>query len=234
MPYKQQFIKLTFGGSIASGQDEWNCGINLGILTESGSLNSATALEAFDNLGENHLSDIVTALTTFYSTNAIDTPVGAPLQYVKLALINEGGLYVKEPYEQAPLNISGSTRGGYVPQVTAAVTLSSDKYKDPGKYNRFYLPYLTPDDLEAWRIPSSSALAVQAAGLMNDLAFQMDVGSQPVLVLPCAVTQSNTPGDSYLPITSVRVGNVYDTQRRRRNKINEVYSDVSLTDFPDE
>lgn len=234
MPYKKQFIKLTFGGRLAGGGDEWNCGINLGVYGRTGEIPDEVIQTLAGDIASVFDDDIISAFSTFHSSGALGTPAGAVLEYIKLAAIGTNGLYINEPFEFNQIEVAGdNTLEGYIPQVAVVVTLVADKYRDPGKYNRFYYPQTVPRS-GAYKYARSSQLAGEVAALLSQLTFNVTSGGTNWTVQPAAVTQSMGGSENYLPIESVRVGNIYDTQRRRRNKLTEIYHEIELADLPEE
>ena len=229
--YREGFIKLTFGGQLAAGQDEWNCGINLTAQNDALIPIGGVDLErAFDLYVEEMQDDIVDIFTAYIKDTTMSIPTGATLDYVKLALIGTDGKYIKEAAVFEVVGVAGSDNKGYVPQVSLVMTLQSEKFRDPGKYNRFYLPVTVPILGNSYRPTDMKAKATRTAQLMSVLTREMSPFNQAVRVVPAAVSSSDKIDEPYREIKYVKVGNVYDTQRRRRNKIGEVYS---VTEVPE-
>lgn len=227
--YNEPFIKLTFGGQLAQGQDEWNCGINLSISNDAIlPITGTDALEAFEGYGDAINDDVVNDFTNYIEHADMDIPTGATLDYVKIALIGEDGFYMTEPRIWEIIDVTGSGIGGYVPQVSLVMTLQSDKFRDPGKYSRFYLPTNTPSGTAAYRPTKTLAKANVTAALLYTLDKEVVTLARTQRVRPAAVTSSDKFDGNYRPIRFVKVGNVYDTQRRRRNKIGETYATTEI------
>lgn len=234
--YPNNFIKMTFGGTLAAGQDEWNCGINL-AASEPGSPSSPGFLNtaAFDSYVEQISPDITTIMSRFFSDPIMTIQANIKLDYVKFALINKLGEYEKEPAIFELGSVGGNdTSSGYIPQISQVITLQSDKWRDPGKYNRFYLPISAPRTANQYKITNTAERAERVAFLLEALRRAVTVGGVTKAVLPCAVSSSTRETEDYRPITIVKVGDVYDTQRRRRNKISENYGlhNVELNPIP--
>lgn len=227
--YRQGFIKLTFGGQLAQGQDEWNCGINLAAENDAIIPIFGVDLErAFDLYVEEMKDDIVTIFSAYVSDILMGIPAGATLDYVKLALIGEDGLYVKEAAVFEVIGVTGGASNSYIPQVSLVMTLQSEKFRDPGKYNRFYLPTIVPSGSTNYRPNNTLRMAERTADLLSVLTREMSPFNNAVRVFPAAVSSSDKIDEAYREIKYVKVGNVFDTQRRRRNKIGEVYSTVEV------
>lgn len=227
--YREGFIKLTFGGQLAAGQDEWNCGINLTAQNDALIPIGGVDLErAFDLYVEEMQDDIVTIFSAYVKDVAMSIPVGATLDYVKLALIGTDGKYVKEAAVFEVIGVTGGVSNAYIPQVSLVMTLQSEKFRDPGKYNRFYLPTVVPTSNGAYRPSNTQRMAQRTADLLSVLTREMSPFNNAVRVVPAAVSSSDKIDEPYREIKYVKVGNVFDTQRRRRNKIGETYSTVQV------
>ena len=225
--YPQPFLKLTFGGQLAQGQDEWNCGINLSITNDAlVPITGIDAEDAFDLYTEEMQDDMIDIFTSYMKDPIMQIPSGASLDYVKLALIGTDGLYMREPHIWEVTDVSGSVNNSYVPQVSLVMTLQSDKFRDPGKYSRFYLPTISPITPGGYRPQTTAGKADRTAALISVLNRRVTSFNRAMRIRPAAVTSSPKFEGEYRPITRVKVGNVFDTQRRRRNKIAEIYSET--------
>lgn len=229
MAYSQPFLKLTFGGFQAGGQDIWTCGINMRIQTLSGEpVTEPQAISAFEAYAESNDATLPDLFETFVNSSNSYIPTTVTLTWVKLAVIGMNGQYLEDSKTWETEVTPGSRTGAYVPQVSLVVTLASDKRADPGKYQRFYLPTVTPTANGSYRPQGTGAVAAHSADLISDLADIVTGNLGTYSIQPAAVTSSPKHTGNYLPITRVRVGNVYDTQRRRRNKIGEEYQEIDV------
>lgn len=227
--YNEPFIKLTFGGQLAAGQDEWNCGINLSISNDAIlPITGTDALEAFEGYGDAINDEVVSDFTNYIEHTNMDIPTGATLDYIKIALIGEDGFYMTGPRIWEVVDVTGNSPRAYIPQVSLVMTLQSDKFRDPGKYSRFYLPTSVPSGNGTYRPQNTSDKANITAALLYTLDKEITTLARTQRVRPAAVTSSDKFEGNYRPIRFVKVGNVYDTQRRRRNKIGETYATTEI------
>lgn len=223
--YKHSFIKMTLNGSLAEGQDIFNCGINLAVNndtpeTEADLLNERLFKAYVENRGE----AIKTSTKEFWTNSDMDVPTGVKLDYIKFSLVGRDGKVSTEPAVIDLGSVAGSiSTAAYVPQISSVITLQSDKWRDPGKYNRFYLPIAAPNGSGQWKITGTQKKAEATAKYLKTLkatVTDMDITNT---IVPAAVSSSDKIKGNFLPITTVKVGDLYDTQRRRRNAINEQY-----------
>lgn len=227
--YNEPFIKLTFGGQLAAGQDEWNCGINLSISNDAIlPITGTDALEAFEGYGDAINDDVIQDFTNYIEHNDMDVPQGATLDYIKIALIGEDGFYMTGPRIWEVVDVTGGRANAYIPQVSLVMTLQSDKFRDPGKYSRFYLPTCVPSGNNQYRPTKTADKANITAALLYTLDKDVVTLARTQRVRPAAVTSSDKFDGNYRPIRFVKVGNVFDTQRRRRNKIGETYATTEI------
>ena len=111
------------------------------------------------------------------------------------------------------------------------VSLQTNKFRDPGKWSRFYLPAAVPSSSGTWRVANTKAKAQVAANFIKSLETTVTTVWNTVIITPSAVTSSEKFEGKFRPIRFVKVGNVFDTQRRRRNKIMETYSTVEIEEL---
>lgn len=229
MAYSRPFIKLTFGGSLAGAQDEWVCGINLGFDSIIPNIPGNNFLSAFNEYAENKGNELPGLFKAYIENPDMSVPNGARLQFVKLAPIGTDGQYMADAKEFEVLNTTGGKSGWYAPQNACVITMTSDKRKDPGRNQRFYLPF-TAGQGSGSGIDDTARKASLTATLLNNIKYSTSVIPGASVIQPAAVTTSDKITGDYLPITAVRVGNRVDTQRRRRNKLIESYAVTKLVD----
>ena len=219
MAYPYQFIKFTFGGQLAANNEIWTCGFHLGHGTADTTVGQFNALEA-------SLPSLGTLVRSYIMDTDMRIPSGASVQWIKLALIGTDCKYVIEPLEYIlPTEGSGALSAGYVPQASTVITLVSGKFKDPGKYNRFYLPTGSPSGSGSYKLSQvqTDAMSTRSAEFLGDVHEIVYHEANGLTIK--AVSQNVS---EYYDVIWARVGDVLDTQRRRRNKIAETYSDTQI------
>lgn len=220
MAYAESFIKLTFGGRLAEGEEIWSCGVHLdgiGVNVSEQTVNDITEAE---------WDDVVDAVKAYISAADTYVPSAVTLNWVKMAAIGTNGRYLGGPREwNDETGISGGASVAYIPQISYVVTLVADKFKDPGKYNRYYVPCGLPSGSGTYKMtgPIASQRANSAKTFINALNGVLSASNADLEVSVVSERVS-----SYLPVETVQVGTLYDTQRRRRNGLYEDYSKVTL------
>lgn len=103
-------------------------------------------------------------------------------------------------------------------QCTTCVSTLSALATRSGR-GRFYLPPFGVASMSGGRVLAASVTAA-VAGAKAMFDSLLGAGLQPVLV--------NKTTKVVTPVTGFKFGNVYDTQRRRRDKLVEVYTQSAL------
>lgn len=225
MAYAWSYIKLTWGGSLANDEEIWTCGIHFA------NQNADVLGGAWTSIDGTVMSNIANVIRTMHTTSGLAIPQGVKLEWVKVALIGRDG-----KYEQAPKEFIFSTAAGgatsspYAPQLSTVITLQSNKYKDPGKFNRYYVPSLGPIGASNYKYTKAMTdeMAEAHATMLDDLNDIFNGLSGQMTLRAAAVNQKTA---SYEYITKVKVGSIVDTQRRRRNKLVEEYSEFPVSNI---
>ena len=225
MPYPFSFTSLTLNGTLADGNEIFSAGLHLASV-----VNMVPDAE-WNSLYTPISESIATRCEAFFSAVATCVPTGASLTSIKLARIGTDGKYLGEPIE-VPTTASGGVNSSYAPQNAIVNTLVSDKFKDPGKYNRFYLPFANRDPLEEYQLTSlhQNEYAAELADFVGDLNVILADGLTPYYEAVSVVSASGA--GNFAPAVEVRIGRVIDTQRRRRNKLPESYVSVAVPPLP--
>lgn len=222
MAFVRPYIRFTFGGTTAGANEIWSCGLALGHGAEG-----TDPLTWFANVTAK-LPDLGLAVKHFMENTDSRIPANVTLVSVKIALIGTDGKYMTEAVEY-PISSTGQINAAYSPQDAMVIGLVSDKFKDPGKNNRFYIPTVGPAGTNEWKLSTieQSNLAESAADFISEIASVGLVGTSDEQFGVHVVSDAGT-GHENVAYT-VRVGAIVDTQRRRRNKLQENYVSKFVT-----
>lgn len=221
--YANSHVKVTLFGTCFGGAEEWSTGFRMGSEAE-GSGNfaipagwlalAAAAWQTYFTNGSNGFSNI-------YKTNGI-----------KAAIITETGatdLANVETYSYGTPITGGSGGTYYPPQISLVAQLAAASPIGLGAKGRMYLPGIN------FGINASGVLNVtEAQAVANGLRTFLDACESAALSPGYVMNASKgRPGIPFTApvnrrVTSVRVGSVYDTQRRRRNQLPETYYTAAL------
>lgn len=187
----------TFGGG-----DEWSFG-----LYSEGALSTPAAQNAW-----------VAGLTAFWSVElAARISTDVSMADASTATIDETTGRQLTRVEEQVAHV-GTNAGASLPyQVASVISLRTNLATRAGR-GRMYAAPLAVSETAASRLTSAAQadLADSAAALMVSLT---SAGLTPVIFHRSA--SSGVPAFSTTPIVSLDVGDVFDTQRRRRNKLIE-------------
>lgn len=222
---------VAFGGTVGSApyQDVWQCGIRLVahdyvVGGSGGPLNDPAS----------YLGAITSPLNSWWSTPVTSTANwgtlrnDAKLSWVKVNNIAPSGKYA-DPANVHTYTYASPASGNGTPQmppmITIAASFSTDRARGRASKGRIYLPlapgwvstpYIAPND-------QANILAkVQALlHIFTSTSTTLDATPRPAVC-------SKLDGSVGI-INGIRIGNVVDTQRRRKNAFAESYSVGPLT-----
>lgn len=225
MPYLRHY-RLQFGGSLF-GTEQWSCSLHMIPGVD-------TLLEGpFIDFADAALDDVASDVLAWYKRSASLFSAASRLDYVKFNAIGPDGKYLDQTTTRATtFNSTPQTppagAGVGVPQVALALSMRTERKRGPGSHGRVFIPVANvPLDASDPHIPSGTAnLAADSFRiLINDLnnwpGIDAPMDPNVGLVSPLGA------GHRVL-VTGVAVGNVLDTQQRRRNQISEAYSVLAL------
>lgn len=226
MSYPQNFIKVTFGGTVYEGSDIWSCGINFGTFSQGeNEINAA-------NLGL--IAQLVSVpIENWFKNGNSRISNNAKLEWVKVAVIDKNGKYSKEAgIHDYGTAIAGGTTSSPAPQLTTVMTMESSKRRAPGRFARIYPPLCAPALQKSGRIaPNDMTTMIQHfARFLQDATVAVRQGAG-FSVTPIVASQLT---DDHNEVKSVKMGDVIDTQRTRRNAFKETYTNPIILSIPQE
>lgn len=253
----EKHLLMTFGGQYTSSSltpEIWQCGIRLvlvfGTIDDSGTLPSnwdvvpASEVDTDGNWDNTNVFSVdgpglatfnplswmkdyaQPSLEAFLSTDSFSSTT--TLTFIKLSPINASGAVIggRTCLSEANTSLTGAQTGNRLPpQLSVGVSWQTPVIGRRGR-GRIYLPSNASSQLtSAGRLDTTPQgnSRDQAITLLEGLAYAA-TGPSDAHVKPIV---TGDPWTDYGVITSVRVGDILDTQRRRRDQLAEVYvSDV--------
>ncbi len=218
MAYAAPYLYLTWGGRIGSagsGVDVWQTGLKIGF---------ASGATVPTQPGPSILQDLYDdTIVGFHGDAAMGISQGAVLMWAKAVLVDTAGHYLTEATNYDGTGTPGGVttdRGG--PQDSLAVSLWSGGTLGHANYGRMYLPWngfaIQSGDGRITNTQATNA-SIRAGDFVDDVNVWADglaTGMEVLILSKLGAGARKAP-------TFVRVGNVIDTQRRRRNRIKETY-----------
>lgn len=219
--YDRRHFKVTLEGTNATDQDIWTTGWRIAPSPASEPIINYPAM------ANTLLESVTGAAQTFWSAIQARVARGTRLNSVKVAPVDEDGRYIDNMdsviYDwETPLQGAGSN--AHPPQVSVVASLTTGTRRGNATHGRMYLP-LTAIAINQNDFTISTGerqtIANAVKGLLNDsIGAIADVTLDPVVM-------SNIGSGTTRTITTVAVGSIPDTQRRRRNRFTEEYTIVS-------
>ena len=204
-------FRLDFGGPLYA--DIWQCTLHM----------EGTGMPTADAALDDLVKDLSTWMAASRSANT------ASLAWVKFNEIDPVSRRYKsatETYERILTTpVRGGVEGAGMPQQTLCVSLLTGAKRGLASRGRFYPPATIASlGADGTVNPNSvTGVATAARTLITNLnnwpGTDTPLGGQVVVLGGNGTTR---------PVTAVSVGNVMDTQRRRRNKLRESYTTLPL------
>ena len=221
--YDRRSMYLTFGGPLAVSE-EWTTGLHFAHPEQGGGDHNVTTDEwnALVN-SANIKPDLVALLTTWFQSGNNNSGIGAlaNLSWLKLAYLDLDGTYISDP----PLSVDF---GPVIPPVTTTlppqasyvISLRSGNVLGDANFGRMYCPppyWMVGQNNGLATIPQVTGARVAAKTLINGITNRL--AAQVPGVRPCILSKKGI--GTTKEIRYIGVGQVLDTQRRRRNKLVE-------------
>jgi hypothetical protein len=208
-PYDSNHLYLQWGGKLP-GNEQWSCGMRLYGP-------SATAVADAASL----IDDMVTPIKAFHQSNSTYICAPAKLSFIKLNAIGTDGHYMAPTTNvlvQADIAGGGPATPIHPNQVALAISLETGFSRGPAHAGRFYMP------LPGFTVGADGLIAAAdrdlVKGTANGLITAINATNGTWKV---GVFSRKSPGAGHRAVTSAAVGRVYDTQRRRRRSLAELY-----------
>lgn len=239
MTYPEQHQYVSVIGDAYSAAERWQFGFRLRA-------NPAAPQAVADQIAARVLEWWNGSAPYVLNTDAFKAPTTHRLTEVKVAPIDVNGEYVAGQ-SSASHFFSPAVAGGFapvagqLPQATFAVTLLTAKPRGYASHGRIYLP---PTTLMATasdgKVSGTDAGIIGASikRLINAINAETLVTNVAVFSRGKGVPSYNSaknrieytyPNQGYVEnVTSVGVGRLVDTQRRRRNRLVESRTDIAL------
>ena len=222
MVYAYRVQRVTLSGTMFGGAEEWSTGFFLG--NEGADVADASQLAA---------DAIRNAWITFFTNSGSAISNAYSFTQCKIAAIGaDGHTELDQVYYSYPTTATVGGGGAFVnpAQCALAVTLLSGTPRGKGSKGRMYLPGINMSPTGTTGKLNSTAintLATNVKTFFDTIDGSFDVPQQLILA---ARGTGPIPGlnarNDY--VETIRVGDVMDTQRRRRNQLVETYTSKVL------
>ena len=220
MAYAHSVTRVTISGTAFGGVEEWSTGFFLGYEDADASNPTQTLAD-----------DIKTAWQTFFTTASSKVGSNWKTDTIKLAQWTAAGATMPENiiYSTYGTPISGASSSPALPaQISLVCTLQSSLIRGLASKGRMYLPGTTATVDATGKMTSADVLAIKNNLVTFFNAVNTAGGAAGQVILASKGRVSPAAAGVNKEVTIVKVGDVLDTQRRRRNGFTEVYTSGTL------
>lgn len=210
MPFPAPHRLVTFFGDAYGLRETWQFGLRLADDAPEDTP-TGSQMDALNSAAQAYLT------AGFCSTHRY---LGCKVAPQTVAGKYPDGVNATEKLTSSPVIMGGSSQANY-PQISLSVTLTTERSRGRGSKGRFYppTPGYYPDNTGHIIPGDADGCATRAVTFLEAVN---DVGLGTVSVM------SALGAGSSLPVTGIRVGRVFDTQRRRRAQLAEEYVTAPL------
>lgn len=227
MAYAREFVRIRFLFSVANTDEIADTGLVLSKNdTESPGFDARLALGSLTTTKMDALFDTYVAMTL--GANGFQWANYSKLIGIKASAHGTNGGYLNSPTERAFTSSNSGSAAQVEPQNTIVMTLWSGLSLGAGNFGRMYLPH-TSGTLESTTPRLSASTAQTMATAMAAFVQNVKTIAGTLTGAPEPVIASKLGTGTNKRITQVRCGRVIDTQRRRRNALEEDYQVAPIT-----
>lgn len=222
--FRHYVCRATAFGTSMTGVEEWSTGFYMGLAdADTPDPTQASA------------DQLLSHWTTFFTAAGTGIHSGTKLTGVRFTKLNkEDGktLPAFNFYSYATTPVSGIGGGNPLPpQLSVVASLTARPNNGLGSKGRMYLPGIN------WLIQPNGTIATNdQTTICNNVATMLNAVNANAAIPGQVINASkgrNLQAFGDMPVNryvqDVKVGNVYDTQRRRRNQLQETYVSAEIT-----
>lgn len=218
--YATMTHRVTLFGTSFGGVEEWTTGFWMGAEGFGSSAPTQAQADAIKTLWQTYFTNTASKFGNNWKTTG-----------VKVALIREDGTSHPEDsvfsYYTTPITGTSTDTVPLPPQCSLVATLTSTRARGYGSKGRMFLPGINVPITSTGKIPGTAVTS-----LIGPLKTFLDGVNAHIDIPDHIILNSSGPTGVHSPgiftVTGVKIGDVYDTQRRRRNQLTETYTAVAL------
>jgi len=216
MAYGGEHLLIQFSGGLPSGE-VWSCGLRTTSPLTPGAGDNIAAIA----------SGCVTPWTTFFTTSNVAAGANTTFTTVTARVISPAGVTTAIGVASPGSAVVGLGANALPNQIARCFTLQTGRAGRSGR-GRIYVPALGAVLGSTGLISSTFSLNCAQALATAIISMNSAIQAQTNVAVFIGV-QSQVILDNGARVLSVRVGNVLDTQRRRRDAMTEAYSSATVT-----
>lgn len=216
MALPHRVVKVTLSGTMFGGQEIWSTGFHMGFEDQD-----APAITP------QGVADVSAAWETFFGAATSQIHSNYLYSQCKMVMLNNDGRTIADSaqyHSPAVAKAGGYAGPAFPPQIALVATLANSLPRGLATKGRMFLPGVTvsPDNTGHIAANVCTNIATNLQTFFNTIFQDADTPGNPVLA-------STGRGPLLMDgavrnVTQIRIGNVFDTQRRRRNALAEQYT----------
>lgn len=222
MVYAHKVNRVTISGTMYNAAEEWSTGFFLGSENADAVEPTQAAADAVLGAWTTFFSAATSYISNYYLTTQ-----------VKIAHLGTDGKLLDDlvVYAYPGTALAGGVSTNHMPtQCSLVASLRSDRPRGLASKGRMYLPGIAIGMQNNGKILSTArdTIATNLQTCFNTIRGHMDIQDTPILAAKGTGAFPNLTAQNDF-IESIKVGDVIDTQRRRRNGLTEAYVTKVLT-----
>jgi len=216
MALPHRIVKVTFAGTMFGGNEIWSTGFYLGWENKDA-----------DPITAQGMADVSAAWEIFFKAASSEISNKYTYNTLKMHIVNNDGKTLPDSaqyHAPATAAVGGSASAPLPPQIALVATLANSLPRGLATKGRMFLPGVNSlvDTTGHIGTSSTTAIATNLKTFFDSVYNDADLPGNPMLA---SVGRGPLHTDGAIRrISTVRVGNVFDTQRRRRNALTEAYT----------
>lgn len=215
-------VYAAWGGTLLNG-DIWQNGIRL--MTATGQLPEADV--------DQYMEAMAPALSTWFASGGAHHAPSAAMSYLKLNNIGADGKYPPgAPTHQHDFDpvVNGGGAGAGAAILSVCLSFKTAKQRGTGANGRIYPPNYAATAAATGKVSAAiiADLVTAASALLDAVSLYQNPAAVGRLI-PVIASRKDA---SLTRITSVRVGDEFDVQRRRKNAVPETYASEAWANIP--
>lgn len=207
-------LKIVFRGIFATSPEEWSF---------STKWDTDMSFEDDPNLSDIHADQVLTACSTLFGNSK--WAAGMKMTEWRAYFIKSDGLMEGNPRQEliTPGSEPQGSGGTRLPSQVSLCVTTEAAARGPARFGRFYLPGPAAAVQADWRMSEADCESYLASivQFLKDVSDSIDVPGSTRSVDMVNISGIGT--GTMQTVKTVRVGRVYDTQRRRRSQLEEAY-----------
>lgn len=226
MPYPKPFVRISWLFTVQGTEEVAETGLHISTLGTA----PFDAVAFVNSLTQANGLALAGYMTTMLNgaTNALGWATYSNIVAVKAADQDVTGHETVAPFAwNSPTPYDHGSVTNTLPQSTVVLSLRSGGTFGRANFGRMYLPH-TVMALSGSTPRAAATTTTQVVNLARTFCGSVNALVATKLAGSGIVNISQVGAGTVKPVTLVEVGDITDTQRRRRNRIPEIYSSVAL------